>query len=318
MKFQDYFMCRTQRVQLKPDTETQGKLNFGEYLNKKKPDLDINDVLHKINEEELERDEESDEETKNEIARDKMMGIDKDYQHFLLAEKRDEMVFMCETGMNLLIYGVGSKINFLKRLTTNFKSNPMLILNAYHPGITLKSTLKELTNFINVKYVKKCKSSSMKEIHKFFSMSDQIEYILKMLSVEKFDIPKIYLVILSLDAGNLKSIELQRHLSILARCEKIGIIATVDTLKPGAFWDDIALDRYNFAFYQIDTYEEFHLEKNFSTPIFSMKNEREELGLSYILKSFTEYQVKVIQIISKFQLDNPHERGIKEKELYEE
>ena len=34
MMFQDYFVCRTQRVQLKPETEEKGKLLFGEYLNK--------------------------------------------------------------------------------------------------------------------------------------------------------------------------------------------------------------------------------------------------------------------------------------------
>ena len=78
------------------------------------------------------------------------------------------------------------------------------------------------------------------------------------------------------------------------------------------------LDRYNFVFYQVDTFEEFHLEKSLSTPLFSMKNEREELGLSYVMKSFTEYQVSVMRIIAKFQLDNPHEPGIKEKDLYEE
>ena len=149
-------------------------------------------------------------------------------------------------------------------------------------------------------------------------MHDNIEYLLKTLSIDIFNIPKIYIILISLDGGNLKSLELQRHLSTLARCDKIGIIATTDTLKPGAFWDDSVLDKYSFVFYQVNTFEEFHLEKSLSTPLFSMKNEREELGLSYILKSFTEDQVKVIKIIAKFQLDNPHEPGIKEKELYEE
>ena len=149
-------------------------------------------------------------------------------------------------------------------------------------------------------------------------MHENIDYLLKMWSIESLAIPKIYIVIISLDGGNLKSLELQRHLSVLSRWNKFGFIATTDTLKPGAFWDDSILDKYNFVFYQVNTYEEFHLEKSLTTPLFSMKNEREELGLSYVLKSFTEYQVSVIRIIAKFQLDNPHEPGIKEKELYEE
>jgi hypothetical protein len=35
MSFMNYFTCRTQRVQLKLDTETIGKQNFGELLSKK-------------------------------------------------------------------------------------------------------------------------------------------------------------------------------------------------------------------------------------------------------------------------------------------
>ena len=241
----------------------------------------------------------------------------KDYIKYLNLEWYEDMLFMLETGLNLLIYGIGSKINFMKRFTTYLNGSPLIIANGFHPGITLKSLLKELTSFINYNFVKPSRSN-LKEMTKFFSMHDNIEYLLKTLSIEELNIPKIYIVIISLDGGNLKSLELQRHLSILARCDKIGIIATTDTLKPAAFWDDSVLDRYNFVFYHVDTYEEFHLEKSLTSPLFSLKNEREELGLSYVLKSFTEYQVSVIRIIAKFQLDNPHERGIKEKELYEE
>jgi hypothetical protein len=241
----------------------------------------------------------------------------KNYMQIVHAEVRDEMMFMLETGLNLVLYGVGSKINFMKKFTQSLKGSPILCINGFHPGITLKTALKELTTFINDNYVKGTKSG-LREMKKFFCMHDNIEYLLKTLSLEVLNIPKIYIIIMSLDGGNLKSLELQRHLSILARCEKIGIIVTTDTLKPGAFWDDSVLDRYNFVFYEINTYEEFHLEKSLSTPLFSMKNEREELGLSYVLKSFTQYQVSVIRIIAKFQLDNPHEIGIKEKELYEE
>lgn len=246
-------------------------------------------------------------------------GLYSKYMKFLSAENKDEMVFMLETGMNICIYGVGSKINYLKKLTNSLKAHPLLVINAYHPGMTLKAALKKLTSHINDIYIKtRQKQGSIKAVYKFYSMHDNIEYILKMLSLEVLNIPKIYIIVVSIDAGNIKIVELQKHISTLARCDKIGMIVTTDTLKPGAFWDDTILDRYNFVFYQIDTYEEFYCEKELSTPLFSMKNEREELGLSYVLKSFTGTQVQVIKIISKFQLDNPHEPGLKEKELYED
>ena len=240
------------------------------------------------------------------------------FSKILSLNYKEEMIFMLESGLNLIIYGIGSKINYLKHFTQNLKGHTVIYGNGYHPGLTLKTLLKELTSYINKNYVKRTKTSSVAQMDKFFSMHDNIEYLMKTLSLESIDIKKIYIVINSLDAGNLKSLELQRYLSILARCRKIGLIITLDTLKPGAFWDDSVLDRYNFVYYQIDTYEEFHLEKSLIAPLFSMKNEREELGLSYILKSLTSSQIHVMKMMAKFQLDNPNEIGMKEKELFED
>lgn len=327
MTFVNYFTCRTQRVQLKTDTEKEGKENFGVLLsgkgasiipkkrNARHMDAETNIqsfIDHAEHPEGMMDDMNSDANDFNNLIQEE----NRDALKYLIAKYKDEMLFMLETGLNLVIYGIGSKINFMKKFTMGLKGSPMLIVNGFHPGLTLKTALKELTGHINHYYIKPA-TSTLKMQHKFFSMHDNIEYLMKILSITSLGIPKIYIIITSLDGGNLKSLELQRHLSILARCEKIGIIVTVDTLKPAAFWDDAVLDRYNFVFYQIDTYEEFHLEKSLSTPLFSLKNEREELGLSYVLKSFTSYQVEVIRMIAKFQLDNPHEPGIKEKELFE-
>lgn len=307
MAFQDYFMCRTQRVQIRPETDEIGKGLFSDIL--KKPTTKVTDeLLDQIDKpQEISKNAEKSKESKERTIID-----------ILKSDYRDEMIFMLETGMNLLIYGVGSKINFLKSLTNGLNNHPILCINGYHPGITLKIAISELTKYINgfVKNYKGHKGINL--VNKFFSMQDNIEYIVKMLSLRLFDIPKIYIVIISLDAGNIKSLDVQKLISMLAKSSMIGIIATVDTLKPGAFWDDSVLDKYNFVFYQVDTFEEYHLEKSLSSPLFSMKNEREELGLSYIIKSFTKTQVEVMKVIAKFQLENPHDLGLKEKEIFDE
>ena len=134
----------------------------------------------------------------------------------LCLEYKDEMMFMLESGLNLAIYGVGSKINFLKHFTQNLKGHSIICGNGYHPGLTLKSALRELTIYVNDHYLKN-KETKIKELYKFFSMHDNIEYLLKTLSVENLNISKIYLVLLSIDCGNLKSLELQKHLSTLAK-----------------------------------------------------------------------------------------------------
>ncbi|CAI2366927.1 unnamed protein product [Moneuplotes crassus] len=351
MAFMNYFTCRTQRVQLKSDSEDVGKKNFSEFF-KKNQKLEEPNRVNRLRKEREER--KGDRRRKEERERQKQKEKEKDLTEFavnyaenpniaeeskttsyeeqlhdsfstgdgmaksICCEFKDEMYYMLESGLNLAIYGVGSKINFLKHFTMGLKDHAIVVGNCYHPGLTLKGVLKELTTYINNRYMSKKNNTVMKQMNKFFSMGDNVEYLLKTLSIESLNISKIYIILISIDSGNLKSLELQRHLSVLARCDKIGIIVTTDTLKPAAFWDDSVLDRYNFVFYQIDTYEEYGLEKSMSTPLFSLKNEREELGLAFILKSFTDMQVDAIKILAKFQLDNPHELGMKERELYEE
>jgi hypothetical protein len=237
MSFMNYFTCRTQRVQLKFDTETIGKKNFGDLLSKKGASIITNNKKTKKKADEVDHtnlymefadnpdkynklmSEETDKDN-NDPSKAKLENegneANKNYMRIVHAEIRDEMMFMLETGLNLVLYGVGSKINFMKKFTQSLKGSPILCINGFHPGITLKTALKELTTFINDNYVKGTKSG-LREMKKFFCMHDNIEYLLKTLSLEVLNIPKIYIIIMSLDGGNLKSLELQRHLSLLPR-----------------------------------------------------------------------------------------------------
>ncbi|CAI2366543.1 unnamed protein product [Moneuplotes crassus] len=351
MAFMDYFRCRTQKVQLKSDSEEIGRKNFHEFFSKnqktvaqgkhdktsrdredKKTDRRRRDDRDRLRQDQREQDIHDfalnnaenphiDEESKGPSYEDFLgdsFSTGDGMAKSICCELKDEMYYMLDSGLNLAIYGVGSKINFLKHFTMGLKENAIVVGNCYHPGLTLKGILKELTTHINREYMNDENNKVMKQMNKFFSMGDNVEYLLKTLSIDDLNIPKIYIVLISLDSGNLKSLELQRHLSSLAKCDKIGIIVTTDSLKPAVFWDDAVLDEYNFVFYQIDTYEEYDLEKSMVTPLFSLKNEREELGLAFILQSFTDAQVDAMKVLAKFQLENPHEPGMKERELYEE
>ena len=110
MKFQDYFMCRSQKVSIKSDTDKIGKKLFTEYSEEAKETKEVSDdIIENADNPQL-------------IANDsghksKEDEDNKNYINYLLSLYKDEMIFMLETGMNLLIYGVGSKINFVKRLT---------------------------------------------------------------------------------------------------------------------------------------------------------------------------------------------------------
>ena len=57
----------------------------------------------------------------------------------------------------------------------------------------------------------------------------------------------------------------------------------------------------------------------YQPPLFSAKNDNQELGIAFILKSMTAKQREVIKLIAKHQLANPEEKkGIRFKQLLNE
>lgn len=52
------------------------------------------------------------------------------------------------------------------------------------------------------------------------------------------------------------------------------------------------------------------MEQEYQSPLFSFKNDNQEVGLAFVLKSMTSNQRNIIKLIAKYQLDNPQEKGI--------
>lgn len=75
------------------------------------------------------------------------------------------------------------------------------------------------------------------------------------------------------------------------------------------------LDRFNFMAVEVNTFEDFDYEVEYQSPLFSFKNDNQEVGLSFVFKSLTDNQRKIIELIAKHQLENPQDKGISMKEL---
>ena len=55
---------------------------------------------------------------------------------------------------------------------------------------------------------------------------------------------------------------------------------------------------------------------DYSPSLFSAKNENQEIGLSFILKSMTAGQQQIVKSIAQYQLENSDKKGILVSELY--
>jgi origin recognition complex subunit 2 len=120
-----------------------------------------------------------------------------------------------------------------------------------------------------------------------------------------------------MDAGILKNPEYQSYLSELSEIKYITLIISVDHIKAGMLWSEQMLDRFGFIGVEINTYEDFEYELEYQSPLFSFKNDNQEVGLAFVLKSMTRNQREIIKLIAQHQLNHPQDKGISLKDLLE-
>ena len=120
-----------------------------------------------------------------------------------------------------------------------------------------------------------------------------------------------------MDAGILKNPEYQAYISELAEIKSIQFIISVDNIKAGTLWSEQMLDRFGFIGVELNTYEDFDFEFEYQSPLFSFKNDNQEVGLTFVLKSMTKNQREIIRQIANHQLQNPQDKGISLKDLLE-
>ena len=120
---------------------------------------------------------------------------------------------------------------------------------------------------------------------------DHVEHIKRIFSnfkPEETNFSKYHVIIHSMDAGSLKNEDFQSYISELAEVSGLSLIVSVDHIKAGMMWSEQMLDRFNFIALQIDTFEDFDCELEYQSPLFSFKNDNQEIGLSFVLNSMTQ------------------------------
>eukprot|EP00347_Sterkiella_histriomuscorum_P017627 403348615 len=231
-------------------------------------------------------------------------GLEKLYEN-----EKNKKHAKCKQKHFLLIYGVGTKREFINRFIVSQMQNiPCLIINGFHSATNIKSISQPLVKFVQKHmYINQISGTVMNQL-------TQIKQLLDEIRPSEYDFQKICLVIHSMDIGQLKNKDWQLFISELVASENIMLITSVDHIKSNMLWSDKILDNYNFYSIQIDTFEDYDVELDYQPPLFSYKNDNEELGLQFVLKSMTKTQIQIIQIIAQYQLENDL-RGISMKIL---
>jgi len=150
------------------------------------------------------------------------------------------------------------------------------------------------------------------------SLPDQLDIIKRVfchINEEEAGFRRYTIVIHSMDTAGLKHEDYQHMLAEIASLSGVRLIVSVDNIKAGMLWSEQLIDKFNFMCLQVDTLQDYDTELEYQSPLFSFKNDNEEVGLAFVLKSMTQNQRGIIKVIAQHQLDNPQDKGIAMRDL---
>ena len=213
------------------------------------------------------------------------------------------------SGFNILLYGVGSKRNLLEEFRNqHLSSSCHLVINGFFPGTTLKHILSVLS------------SGLLEHSGSFKSHVEQCQFICNSLC-QREDVPsEVFLIVHNIDGPNLRGDKPQTSLSLLAKCPRIHIIASVDHINAPLIWDQVTSSRFNWSWHDSTTFEPYKLETSYENSLLIKHSGSLVLSsLTHVVQSLTPNARKIFELLSRHQLDHNSESsysGLAFSDLY--
>lgn len=196
-------------------------------------------------------------------------------------------------GFNLLCYGYGSKRELLNRFAqTALTDGALLIVNGYHPVITIKDILLQITDGV------------MQTAAPVSQLQDHVRLICDYFSSPDREYDKLYLVVHNIDGGNLRTEQAQEALSSLAHAPNIHIVASVDNINFALLWDHTKMSRFNWICHDTTTFDDYLVETTFESSLMVKASDTlgGARGVQYVLRSLHTNAKGIFKILAENQL----------------
>ncbi|CAG8750546.1 22954_t:CDS:1, partial [Gigaspora rosea] len=134
------------------------------------------------------------------------------------------------SGFNILFYGYGSKKELLGEFSEVYlRDQPLIVINGFYPKLDIGETFMQIINGINLEVdMKPGTRASMEKlttlIRDYFLNPDR-------------DFQHLYITVHNIDGQNLRTLQVQNCLGILASCPNIHLIASVDHINATLLFD---------------------------------------------------------------------------------
>ncbi|CDS40085.1 origin recognition complex subunit 2 [Echinococcus multilocularis] len=157
-------------------------------------------------------------------------------------------------GFNILLYGVGSKLELLSRLQKEYlNGDNCLVVSGYSPTVSIRKILNAIVD--EVMLVEDAPAGVDKRLNLVIDHFSQ--------SVAA-DAP-LFLLINCIDGRNLRTVRAQAVLARLAAVPHIHIVATMDNVNLPILWSQTEVSRFSWIWEECTTLLPYSVEARFSS-----------------------------------------------------
>lgn len=157
------------------------------------------------------------------------------------------------SGFNILFYGYGSKKELLDEFSEVYlRDQPLIVINGFYPKLDIVETFMQIINGINLDVdMKPGTRESMEKlttlIRDYFLNPDR-------------DFQRLYITVHNIDGQNLRTLQVQNCLGILASCPNIHLIASVDHINATLLFDQDRTAMFNWVWHDTSTFRSYEKE----------------------------------------------------------
>lgn len=216
-------------------------------------------------------------------------------------------LYILNEDFNILVHGLGSKRDLLKKFHSDFLQNvPVIVVNGFFPTLHIKNILDGILN----------------DLLEIQESPGNINEATDLIVQEFNNMPELhlYLIVHNIEGEMLRNKKTQNILSKLADVKNIHLIASIDQIYGPLIWDQRNLSAFRFIWWDVTTFKYYDEEIIFDTSL--MVEQTGTLALSSlrnVFLSLTTNSKSIYMIIAKHQLENTKNhfyQGISFKDLY--
>ena len=193
-------------------------------------------------------------------------------------------------GMNVIVYGLGSKRELLETFRRDHLSDSYhLVINGFFPTLSLKGILTQISCDV-------IGSSAT-----WRSISEHQKFIINQFHSDN-KLPDFYIIVHNICGIGLQTNQAQLTLSQLAACRRIHFVASVDLIKGPLLWDQGALSRFRWVWQHCPTYAAYTDETSYENSFYVQQSGHVALSaLVHVMASLTPNARSIFKLLSQQQ-----------------